>query len=103
MFSEVSGFDWDDAITSKAQSHGVTIEEIEGFFRASIHVFPDIAHSNIERRYVAVGQGSSRRHLFVAFTVRAHGSERLIRPISARYMHEREVTHYEAQIAIAPK
>lgn len=31
--------------------------------------------------------------------IRDHGTERLVRPISARYMHAKEVKHYEAQIA----
>jgi uncharacterized protein len=35
--------------------------------------------------------------MFVAFTIRMRGTERLIRPISARYMHAKEIRAYEAQ------
>lgn len=33
--------------------------------------------------------------MLAVFTVRVKGSIRLIRPISARYMHAKEVKHYE--------
>ncbi|GAP35454.1 hypothetical protein ABXN37_09845 [Piscinibacter sakaiensis] len=33
--------------------------------------------------------------MLVVFTVRKKGLLRLIRPISARYMHAKEVKHYE--------
>lgn len=37
------------------------------------------------------------RHIFVVFTLRDRGADRLIRPISARYMHRKEIEHYEEQ------
>lgn len=99
MISQLDGFDWDDANTAKVQSHGVSIAEIEGLFHGELHVFPDVAHSQSEQRYLAIGRSPKRRHIFVAFTFRAYGSKRYIRPISAPYMHAKEVKHYEAQIA----
>lgn len=33
--------------------------------------------------------------MFVAFTFRNRNGEQLIRPISARYMHEKEAREYE--------
>jgi uncharacterized protein len=33
----------------------------------------------------------------VAFTLRQRGGKMLIRPTSARYMHKKEVDHYERQ------
>ncbi len=47
----------------------------------------------------AIGQTAAGRHLFLAFTIRQQDMRRLIRPISARYMHAKEVEHYEQQIA----
>jgi uncharacterized DUF497 family protein len=37
----------------------------------------------------------NRRQAFVVFTLRNHGKSVLVRPISARYMHKREVKNYE--------
>jgi uncharacterized DUF497 family protein len=37
------------------------------------------------------------RHLLIAFTRRAIGGQLFIRPISARFMHAKEIQHYEAQ------
>jgi hypothetical protein len=37
------------------------------------------------------------RPLFVVFTIRVRGRQRFIRPISARYMHAKEIESYEAQ------
>jgi hypothetical protein len=35
--------------------------------------------------------------VFLVFTVRLKGGRRLIRPISARYMHAKEVASYEKE------
>lgn len=37
------------------------------------------------------------RYIFAVFTLRHKGSKLLIRPISARYMHQKEIDHYERQ------
>jgi uncharacterized DUF497 family protein len=84
-------FDWDDGNLAKAQKHGLTREEIEGFFRALPRVAPDPEHSQAEQRFVAVGHTPGGRAAFVAFCWR----DGRIRPISARYMHAREVRRYE--------
>jgi uncharacterized protein len=44
-----------------------------------------------------VGRTTERRSLFVAFTFRINAMGALIRPISARYMHGKEIEGYEAQ------
>jgi uncharacterized DUF497 family protein len=36
-------------------------------------------------------------HVFVAFALRRRGYSMLIRPVSARYMHRKEVAHYEKE------
>lgn len=95
----VHGFDWDAGNRDKCRKHGVSIAEIEALFRHRHHVFPDPAHSSQETRLLAIGTGDSGRHIFVAFTMRQRGRDRLIRPISARYMHAKEIAHYEESIA----
>ena len=60
-------------------------------------VAPDLRHSAAEDRFIAVGRNAQGRALLVAFTFRTRDGERLIRPVSARYMHRKEVASYEAQ------
>ncbi len=94
-----NGFDWDAANMEKCGKHGVTLAEIESLFHGPVDVYPDIAHSGKETRFLGIGRTSAGRYLFVAFTLRTKAGENLIRPISARYMHLKEVKHYEAEVA----
>ena len=65
--------------------------------RGEPHVASDPRHSAAEYRFIAVGRNAQGSALFVAFTVRTRDRERLIRPLSARYMHRKKVASYEAQ------
>lgn len=58
---------------------------------------PDIRHSAHEERLVAIGRNRHGRALFVVFTIRTRDGRRLVRPLSARYMHKREIEGYEAE------
>jgi hypothetical protein len=91
------GFDWDIGNFAKCQKHGVSISEIEALFFSDPDVYADPAHSLEEQRLRAVGRTGEGRYVFVAFTIRRESGLWLIRPISARYMHEREVQAYERQ------
>lgn len=91
MAISVEGFDWDEGNTAKCQKHDLSLEEIEEFFHGQVFVAPDLKHSQNEERFLAVGRSSSGKPMFVAFTLR----DNLIRPISARYMHEKEARQYE--------
>jgi uncharacterized DUF497 family protein len=93
----VAGFDWDEGNLAKCAKHGVSVEEIEALFLAGPAVAPDLAHSAIEDRLIAVGRTVQGRALFVAFTVREKLDHRLIRPVSARYMHKKEIEAYEKE------
>jgi uncharacterized DUF497 family protein len=93
----VDGFDWDAGNRAKCGRHGVPLAEIEALFAAEPLVAPDPAHSGDETRFIAVGRNAKGRPMFVAFTLRAHDGGRLIRPISARYMHAKEIKSYEAR------
>jgi uncharacterized DUF497 family protein len=44
-----------------------------------------------------VGRTAQGRRLFVAFVIRRKFGQLTIRPISARYMHAKEIENYEAQ------
>ena len=97
MLEIVGGFDWDDANREKCVRHGVAIAEIEAVFANQPGVAPDLKHADVETRFIAVGRGLSDRPIFVAFTVRTVTGVRRIRPISARYMHNKEVARYVPQ------
>ena len=61
----------------------------------SPRIAPDPKHSADEDRLIAVGKTSTGRPIFVAFTVRTKEGRRLIRPVTARYMHVKEIAAYE--------
>jgi hypothetical protein len=58
-------------------------------------ILPDAENSKVERRFRAIGITASGRNAFVVFTQRKGSDGVLIRPISARYMHKKEVDLYE--------
>jgi uncharacterized DUF497 family protein len=89
------GFNWDRGNRNKCQKHGVSIVEIEGVFSRPVVVLPDKENPQCEQRFRAIGTTAKGRKVFIVFTLRNHGDGVLIRPISARYMHKREVANYE--------
>ena len=92
---KLTGFEWDDGNWPKCGKHGVSREEIQHLF-ASARVAPDVLHSQQEARYIAVGRNQSGRAMFVAFAIKqVQGGLHLIRPISARFMHDKEAQRYE--------
>lgn len=90
----VNGFDWDDGNREKCAKHGLSVSMIEQFFRREIQILGDQKHSQAEGRFIAVGRAANGKPVFVGFTYRRKGKLLLIRPISARYMHEKEVKRY---------
>ena len=97
LIVDADGFDWDEGNLRKCRKHGVSMEEIEELFLNDPDTYADPAHSIEEQRLRAIGRTNEGRALFVVFTMRNSGGLRLIRPISARYMHDKEVQHYERQ------
>jgi uncharacterized protein len=95
MTSVVAGFDWDDGNLEKCRKHGVLREEIELALVDDAHIAPDSKHSVAEQRFIAVRRNDEGRPMFIAFTYRMRGGLRLIRPVSARYMHKKEPMAYE--------
>jgi uncharacterized DUF497 family protein len=98
-----AGFDWDRGDRDKCQMHGVPLAVIENLFHGSLAVFPDPLHSKTEERFKAIGDADDGRKLLIVFTLRRQDEDLLIRPISARYMHRKEVEHYEETLARAEK
>lgn len=96
---DFDGFDWDDGNRDKCRKHGASLSEIESLFSGQPLVGPDLANSLAEQRFRAAGTTAEGRALFVVFTWRTKGGGTLIRPISARYMHRREIETYENQIS----
>jgi len=92
------GFDWDSGNLAKCQKHGVPVAEIESLFSGTPLVAPDASHSTNEQRFRAVGRTITKRPLFVVFTLRKNGETILIRPISSRYMHKKEIAAHEKEI-----
>jgi uncharacterized DUF497 family protein len=68
-------------------------------FSGPIAILPDPEHSIRETRMKAIGFTTEGRAVFLIFTKRRRGSRRLIRPISARYMHAKEIRAHEKAIA----
>lgn len=92
---KVEGFDWDDGNRAKCQKHGVSIAEVEQLFFAGPLVAPDPKHSQTEDRLIAIGRTAVGRYAFVAFTLRERAGQQFVRPVSARFMHAKEIAAYE--------
>ena len=90
---QLDGFDWDDGNREKCRLHGVSIEEIEEALSIIRFVVDDPSPG--EKRYRTVGRTRAGRHVFAVFTMRGT----LLRPISVRYMHAKEVRAYEKALA----
>lgn len=89
---KATGIEWDNGNWPKCGKHGVSRDEIEQlFFKSDLKIAFDEKHSTpAEERLIAVGQ-VHQRNLLVVFAYRNNK----IRPINARYMHEKEVKSYE--------
>ena len=95
----MDGFDWDDGNREKCLKHGITVAEVEHVLRAPRAVTLDHGHSNYEVRHIAIGLTPSGRYAFVVFTERAVQGRSLLRPISARFMRQKELRRYEQALA----
>ena len=95
MIRPVIGFDWDEGNIEKCEKHGVSRREIEFALGSRPAVATDLKHSDTEQRFIAVHRNPEGRPMFIAFTFRHVAAGVLIRPVSARYMHKKEVAAYE--------
>ena len=97
MDVRVAGFDWDAGNRAKCEKHGVSGLEVEELFTRPLLIIPDASHSQSEERLRAIGKTAGGRSIFLVFTIRVRAGKRFIRPVSARYMHRKEVVHYEQE------
>jgi uncharacterized protein len=93
---KVAGFDWDEGNWPKCGKHGVSREDIEQVLLGTPAVMPD-PHPD-EPRMRAIGKTAAGRYVFLVFVPRKAARQTMLRPISARYMHQKEIDHYESQI-----
>jgi len=94
MTQPVVGFDWDNGNWPKCAKHGVSKAEIEEVFHTEPMVRADRRWHG-EPRFNAIGRTRACRYIFIAFAIRTVAGQRMIRPISARYMHQKEILYYE--------
>jgi uncharacterized protein len=94
QLGECDGFQWDGGNSAKVwERHRVTPAECEELFlNQPIVVGEDETHSELEKRFYALGQTDAGRRLFIAFTFRG----RLIRVISTRDMSREERRVYKS-------
>ena len=95
MTQRISGFDWDEGNWPKCGKHGVSKSEIEVLFHTRPLVLRDRHPEEMESRFNAVGKNGAGNYIFVVFTWREIDGKSLIRPISARRMHKKEIEKYE--------
>ncbi len=93
MFVKINGFYWDDVNWPKCGKHGVSREEIEQVLLGEPMVMAD-PHPE-EPRMRAVGKTNLGRYVFLVFMIREVQKTKKLRPISARYMHQKEIEQYE--------
>ena len=93
-----SSFEWDDGNRRHCQKHGLSPKQIEHFLQQdSLLVAPDVLRTQQEERYLAIGRSQTGKPMLVVFTIRKVNETVRLRPISARYMHEKEARKYEEE------
>jgi len=92
---KIDGFNWDDGNWPKCAKHGLSKAEIEEMVLNNPAVMPDPCPT--EPRTRAIGKTLAGRHVFLVYILRDMEGLCLLRPISARYMHQREIQSYERQ------
>lgn len=93
MALRISGFDWDAGNWPKCAKYGLSKLEIEEVFEGVPAVMAD-PHPD-EPCMRAIGKTHAGRYVFLVFMLRMFDGLTYIRPISARYMHRKEIDRYE--------
>ena len=93
-----SGFEWDDGNRRHCQKHGLSQQQIEHFLQQdNLLVAPVVLHAREEERFLAIGRARMGKPMLAVFTLRRVDGSVRIRPISARYMHDKEAQKYEQE------
>jgi uncharacterized DUF497 family protein len=90
---KIAGIEWDDGNWPKCGKHGVSRDDIEHVLRRMTFRIPD--PNPTETRFRTASRASDGRPVFVIYTHRERSEQTYLRPISARYMHGKEVERYE--------
>jgi uncharacterized protein len=90
---KMAGIEWDSGNWPKCGKHGVSKDEIEHALRHMTFRIPD-PNPN-EPRFRTAARASDGRPVFIVYTHRERDGRIYLRPVSARYMHEKEVRDYE--------
>jgi uncharacterized DUF497 family protein len=88
LLAAATGFQWDEGNAPKVRTrHDVEPGECEQAFLAEpFIVSADAKHSEVERRWRALGRTTGDRYLYLVFTLRGT----LIRVVQARNMNRKE-------------
>ena len=89
----IAGLQWDAGNWPKCGKHGVSKRDIEGVIARHRYLIDD-PHLG-EARFRCVGTSDEGRYITVVFTLREGSVGTFVRPISARFMHAKEVEAYE--------
>lgn len=92
----IVGFEWDEGNIEKSyKKHGITPKEAEELFLDEhVLLVEDIKHSQIEKRFIAIGKTIQQKLLFTAFIIR----NSRIRIISVRRANNKERRKYEEKV-----
>lgn len=90
---KVEDIEWDAANWPKCGKHGVSQDDIEHALRAMTFRIPD--PNPAEARFRTAARAPDGRPIFIVYTHREREGRTYLRPISARFMHEKEVRDYE--------
>lgn len=90
---KVAGIEWDDGNWPKCGKHGVSQSEIEHVLRHMTFRIPDPFPDEV--RFRTAARSPEGRPVFVVYMHRLQDGKTYLRPISARYMHGKEIDRYE--------
>jgi len=91
---KILGFEWDEGnINKNEKKHKVSWKECEEIFNNKpLVILPDFLHSNVEKRFEALGRTNDNKQLVIIFTLRAN----FIRIISARLQNKKERKKFQS-------
>ena len=89
----VAGIEWDGGNWPKCGKHGVDREDVEHALRHMTFRIPDPNPDEV--RYRTASRTRGGRPVFIVYTHRQRDGKTWLRPVSARYMHGKEVSQYE--------
>ncbi len=90
---QIAGVEWDLGNWPKCGKHGVSQADIDHALRHMTFRIPD-PNPN-EPRLRTAARGKEGRPIFIVYAHRERDGQTWLRPISARYMHGKEIEQYD--------